>query len=45
VINGEGTLTHNGKQYGLKKGSHFIIPVGLGEFEIEGKVELIVSHT
>lgn len=45
VIKGEGTLTHDGEKYGLKKGTHLIIPVGLGEFEIDGECELIVSHT
>ncbi|MDQ0199236.1 mannose-6-phosphate isomerase [Neobacillus ginsengisoli] len=45
VIKGEGTINHNGEKYGLKKGSHLIIPVGWGEFEIDGKCELIVSHT
>lgn len=45
VIKGEGSLLHNGKQYGLKKGTHFIIPVGFGEFELDGECEIIVSHT
>jgi len=44
VINGEGTLFHNEMTYGLKKGSHFIIPVGFGEFEMDGDCEMIVSH-
>ncbi len=45
VIKGEGTLVHDGEQYPLNKGTHFIVPVGLGEFEIYGTCELIVSHT
>ncbi|WP_208025314.1 hypothetical protein [Bacillus salipaludis] len=45
VINGEGTLIHNGEKYPLNKGTHFIVPVGFGEFELEGQCELIVSHT
>lgn len=45
VIKGDGTLIHNGEQYPLKKGTHFIVPVGFGEFELEGQCELIVSHT
>lgn len=44
VINGEGSLVHNGEQYALTKGTHFIVPVGMGEFEINGNCELIVSH-
>lgn len=45
VIKGEGILLHQGEKYGIKKGSHFILPVGFGAFEIEGNCELIVSHT
>ncbi|TDL76182.1 mannose-6-phosphate isomerase, class I [Peribacillus frigoritolerans] len=44
VIKGDGTLVHNGEKYSLNKGTHFIIPVGLGEFELDGDCELIVSH-
>ncbi len=44
VIKGEGTLFHSGDRYELKKGTHLIIPVGFGEFEIDGTCELIVSH-
>jgi mannose-6-phosphate isomerase len=44
VIRGEGTLVHNGHRYSLNKGTHLIIPVGLGEFELDGKCEIIVAH-
>ncbi|MGD6940984.1 mannose-6-phosphate isomerase, class I [Cytobacillus gottheilii] len=44
IISGEGLLLHNGGEYGLKKGSHLIVPVGFGEFEIDGDCDLIVSH-
>jgi mannose-6-phosphate isomerase len=44
IINGEGGLLHNGKEYGVKKGKHLIIPVGFGGFEINGECEVIVSH-
>ncbi|WP_306298998.1 mannose-6-phosphate isomerase, class I [Bacillus sp. OV166] len=44
VIKGEGTLVHNGETYTLTKGTHFIIPVGIREFEVDGDCELIVSH-
>ncbi|WP_144554588.1 mannose-6-phosphate isomerase, class I [Bacillus sp. X1(2014)] len=44
VINGEPTLHHQGKTYQLNKGTHFIIPVGFGEFEFTGNCQLIVSH-
>ncbi|WP_353615999.1 hypothetical protein [Bacillus sp. AFS088145] len=29
----------------LLKGSNFIIPIGFGEFVLNGDFELIVSHT
>lgn len=45
VIEGEGSLVHNGESYGVKKGTHLIIPVGFGGFEINGQCEIIVSHT
>ncbi|CRK80421.1 hypothetical protein [Neobacillus massiliamazoniensis] len=45
VIKGDGILVHSGEQYSLKKGTHLIIPVGLGEFEVDGDCELmVVSH-
>ncbi|MEH7501237.1 mannose-6-phosphate isomerase, class I [Neobacillus drentensis] len=45
VIKGEGSLFHDGEHYEMKKGTHLIIPVGFGEFEVDGDCELIVSHT
>jgi mannose-6-phosphate isomerase len=45
VVDGDGTLIHAGERYPLKKGSHFILPVGFGEFELDGNAKLIVSHT
>ena len=44
TINGEGTFTHEGEQYILKKGINLIIPVNFGPFTISGKCQLIVSH-
>jgi mannose-6-phosphate isomerase len=44
VIKGEGSLVHDGEKYRLKKGTHLIIPVGMGEFEIDGECELVVSY-
>jgi mannose-6-phosphate isomerase len=44
VIKGDGDIIHNGEKYPLQKGTNLIIPVGLGEFEIDGNCELIVSH-
>lgn len=45
MINGTGILKHNGETYPLEKGMHFILPVGFGEFEIDGECEMIVSHS
>lgn len=45
VIKGEGSIVHNQEKYGLKKGTHLIIPVGFGEFEVNGNCEVVVSHT
>jgi mannose-6-phosphate isomerase len=44
VIGGEGELVHHGERYPLNKGTHFIVPVGFGEFVIDGVCEIIVSH-
>lgn len=44
VIKGNGTLIHNDKEYDLTKGFNFIIPVGFGEFVLDGACEIIVSH-
>ncbi|MFC3885676.1 mannose-6-phosphate isomerase, class I [Bacillus songklensis] len=43
VIHGEGELIHKGKQYSFKKGDHFLVPNGFGEYQLVGKAELIVS--
>jgi mannose-6-phosphate isomerase len=44
VINGKGFLEVNGERYALDKGDHFILPNGIGEFKLEGELELIISH-
>ena len=44
VIAGEGTLEHEGENYSLKKGTHLIVPVGFGEFALDGKMRVIVSR-
>jgi mannose-6-phosphate isomerase len=44
VIKGAGTFNHDGESHPLKKGTHFIVPVGLGEFEVDGTLEFIVSQ-
>lgn len=44
VLDGSGTLENNGTSFEFKKGDHFIIPVGFGEFQIKGECELMISH-
>ncbi|MGG0719614.1 mannose-6-phosphate isomerase, class I [Robertmurraya massiliosenegalensis] len=44
VLKGEGSFHHNGETYLLTKGTHFIVPVGMAEFEVSGNCELMVSH-
>jgi mannose-6-phosphate isomerase len=44
VLNGQATLTINGQNYDIQKGTHFILPNGIGEYSISGQAELIVSH-
>ncbi|MGD6817807.1 mannose-6-phosphate isomerase, class I [Metabacillus sp. 84] len=44
VIEGEGSLVHAGETYEVKKGDHILLPNGFGEFQMSGKLELIVSH-
>ncbi|MFS0783655.1 mannose-6-phosphate isomerase, class I [Bacillus sp. 1P06AnD] len=44
VIDGEGVLKKENEEYALKKGDHFILPNGFGEFTICGKVDIIASH-
>lgn len=44
VLDGSGILIQNEDKFPFNKGSHFIIPVGFGEFEIDGKCSFMVSH-
>jgi mannose-6-phosphate isomerase len=44
VLKGEGTITTDEGSFTILKGNHFILPNGLGTFEIKGHVELIVSY-
>ncbi|WP_018664799.1 mannose-6-phosphate isomerase, class I [Heyndrickxia acidiproducens] len=44
VLNGTGTLKTGGASYPLEKGMHFLLPAGFGEFEMEGRLSMIVSH-
>jgi mannose-6-phosphate isomerase len=44
VLSGEGLLKDGEESYAVRKGDHFILPSGFGEFTLEGKMEIIVSH-
>ncbi|MDN6161666.1 MAG: mannose-6-phosphate isomerase, class I [Atopostipes sp.] len=45
VIDGTGKLIINEDQYEIEKGDHFILPNGINEFNLEGHLEIIASHT
>ncbi|MDQ0218112.1 mannose-6-phosphate isomerase, class I [Peribacillus cavernae] len=44
IINGEGLLKVGVETYQTGKGDHFILPADIGEFTLEGTMEIIVSH-
>lgn len=45
IIDGEGTLTADGKDYPLEKGVHLIIPATINEWEMNGKMLIIASES
>ena len=45
VIDGKGEFTTEETKSRIKKGDNFIVPATIGEYSIEGDLELIVSHT
>lgn len=44
VLDGQGSLNIDGQDYDIAKGGHFILPSDIQAWEIEGNLELIVSH-
>ena len=44
VLSGNGTLTVDSRIYCLKKGDHFLLPNNVTDWEIDGQLEMIVSH-
>ncbi|MBT2661623.1 mannose-6-phosphate isomerase, class I [Bacillus sp. ISL-45] len=44
VIDGIGSLVKDNDRFEFKKGDHFMLPFGFGEYELDGSAELIVSH-
>ena len=45
VLEGQATLTIENQIFDLQKGIHFILPKGIKEYSLEGKAEMMVSHT
>jgi mannose-6-phosphate isomerase len=44
ILDGEGYLVANGQTFSLKKGDHFLLPATMGDFQVEGHLQAIVSH-
>lgn len=44
VIDGEGNLTVDGKDYPIKKGMHFILPFDVKEWTLSGNLQIIASE-
>lgn len=44
VIEGEATITVEGKRFQVKKGDHFVMPHAVEVFELSGDAEFVVSH-
>ena len=42
-LDGEGEITYEGEKFGFSKGDSYFIPANLGEFTINGKLEVIIS--
>lgn len=44
VVDGNGKIVSNGKEYEIQKGNSFIIPSSLGKFEIIGNLTILKSY-
>ncbi|WLR46625.1 mannose-6-phosphate isomerase, class I [Halobacillus litoralis] len=44
IIEGEGSIVYNDHCYAIQKGTHFLLPAGLGEYQLIGNLDAIVSH-
>lgn len=44
VVEGNGIIKTNGKEYKIKLGDSFIIPASLGKYEIEGSITLLKAY-
>lgn len=45
VIDGEGTLTTDGKTYELNKGIHLLMPATIKEWKVDGHMMIIASES
>ena len=45
VIDGEGTLTADGKTYELNKGIHLLMPAAIKEWKVDGHMMIIASES
>lgn len=43
VLNGEGTITVDGKSFPLKKGDHLILPTQVESWDLDGQMDIIAS--
>lgn len=44
IIEGNGEIILDGKSYQLNKGDHFVLPVHINNYTLNGQLEAIVSH-
>lgn len=44
IIEGNGKIEANNKEYNLNKGDSILIPANIGEYRINGKIELLKSY-
>lgn len=44
IVDGEGTLSCNGKTAAIRKGDNFFLPAGSGRFKLEGQVQTLVTQ-
>lgn len=43
-LDGEASIKYGGESYAISKGDSYFIPAGMGDFDINGKVTLIISN-
>ena len=43
-LDGSGFIKYNNEEYELAKGYTYLIPADMGDFEVLGKLEIIVSY-